>query len=59
MIWVIWYLEKEGLEVVDAVSISSVVCILPLPSCDGFLYVLEKLGLEVTALADVEDDLEA
>ena len=58
-IWAIRYLEDEGLDVIDAMSILSVVCISPLPSRDGFFYVSEKLGLEVTALVDMEDDLEA
>jgi hypothetical protein len=57
-IWATQYLEGEGLEIINVRSILSVVCISPLPSRDGFFYVSEKLGLEVTALVDMEDDLE-
>ena len=45
-IWAVQYLEDQGLEVIDAMSILSVVCVSPLPSRDGFLFVSEKLGLK-------------
>jgi hypothetical protein len=58
-IWATQYHRAEGLEVINVTDIASVVCVSPFPSREGVFFIAEKLGLEVTGLANPEEDLGA
>jgi hypothetical protein len=55
-IWAATYQGAAGLEVIDVKNIRSVIAMCPLPSRNTHFFVAEKLGLEVTALADAYDE---
>ena len=54
-IWATQYRGAEGLQVIEVTNILSVVAIGPLPSREGYFFVSEKLGLEIAALANMDD----
>jgi hypothetical protein len=55
-IWATQYRGAEGLEVIKVTDIASMVCVSPFPSREGVFFIAEKLGLEVTGLANPEED---
>lgn len=55
-VWSCRYQGIDGLTVIDVESIRSAVAMPPLPHDDNFVFVGEKLGLEVANLGGVEED---